>query len=57
MIHAMKAPNAGIERMWLLLATLEKVVNRLCETIRHLSKNTIISITRRQWMWRIFNWK
>lgn len=37
--------------------TLEKVVNRLCETIRHLSKNTIISITRRQWIWRIFNWK
>lgn len=48
MIYAMKAPNAGIERMWLLLATLEEVVNRLCETICHLSKNTIISITRRQ---------
>ena len=40
-----------------VFATLEKVVNRLCETIRHLSKNTIISITRRQWIWRIFNWK
>lgn len=40
-----------------VFATLEKVVNRLCETIRHLSKNTIISITRRQWMWCIFNWK
>lgn len=37
-----------------VFATLEKVVNRLCETIRHLSKNTIISITRRQWMWCIF---
>lgn len=40
-----------------VFATLEKVVNRLCETIRHLSKNTIISITCRQWIWRIFNWK
>lgn len=37
-----------------VFATLEKVVKRLCETIRHLSKNTIRSITCRQWIRRIF---
>ena len=49
-------PNMDVFRNE-VFATLEKVVNRLCETIRHLSKNTIISITRRQWMRCIFNWK
>lgn len=38
-----------------VFTTLEKVVNRLCETIRHLSNETIISITRRNWISAIFN--
>ena len=34
--------------------TLEKVVNRLCDTINHLTQDTIISITRRDWIKAIF---
>lgn len=34
--------------------TLEKVVNRLCDTINHLTQDTIISITRRDWIKTIF---
>ena len=37
------------------LASLEKVVDRLYETINHLAKETIISITRRDWISNIFN--
>ena len=38
-----------------VFASLEKVVDRLCETINHLAKETIISITRRDWISNIFN--
>lgn len=38
-----------------VFATLEKVVNRLCETICHLSNETIISISCRNWISAIFN--
>ena len=34
--------------------TLKKVVDRLCDTICHLSRNTIISITQRNWIRSIF---
>lgn len=30
-----------------VFASLEKVIDRLCETINHLTNETIISITRR----------
>jgi len=33
-----------------IFATLEKVVDRLCETIRSLSNDTVKSITGRQWI-------
>lgn len=36
-------------------ATLEKVVDRLCTTIRMLSAETITSITKRDWMIKSFN--
>ena len=35
--------------------TLEKVVDRLCQTINNLSSETISSITRRSWISAIFN--
>lgn len=35
--------------------TLEKVVDRLCETINNLTKKTISSITCRDWIYKIFN--
>ncbi len=34
--------------------SLDKVVERLCDTIRSLSKDTIISITGRDWILSIF---
>ena len=33
-----------------VFVSLEKVVDRLCETINHLTNETIISITRRNWI-------
>lgn len=38
-----------------VFASLEKVVDRLCETINHFAKETIINITRRDWISNIFN--
>lgn len=38
-----------------VFASLEKVVDRLCDTIRSLSKDTIISITARKWIINLFN--
>lgn len=38
-----------------VFATLEKVVDRLCETINHLSRSTVMSITQRKWIKDIFN--
>ena len=38
-----------------IFATLEKVVDRLCETICRLSWTLIRSITRRDWIIAIFN--
>ena len=35
--------------------TLNKVVDRLCETIRNISPDTIISITARRWIIEAFN--
>lgn len=35
--------------------TLEKVVDRLCETINNLSAHTVSSITCREWIYKIFN--
>ena len=35
--------------------TLEKVVDRLCETINNLSPEMISSITCRDWIYKIFN--
>ena len=35
--------------------TLNKVVDRLCATIRSLSASTIQSITARQWIIKVFN--
>ena len=35
--------------------TLEKVVDRLCQTINNLSRKTIMSITKRDWICKIFN--
>lgn len=32
-----------------VFSTLEKVVDRLCETINHLSNDTVMSITQRDW--------
>ena len=37
-----------------VFSTLEKVVDRLCETISHLSTDTIMSITQREWIRNIF---
>ena len=37
-----------------IFASLGKVVDRLCETINHLAKETIISITRRDWISNVF---
>jgi len=34
--------------------TLEKVVDRLCQTINHLNNHTIMSITQRDWIRSIF---
>ena len=34
--------------------TLEKVVDRLCQTINHLNNYTIMSITQRDWIRSIF---
>ena len=36
-------------------ATLEKVIDRLCDSIKRLSKQTVQSITGRQWILRCFN--
>lgn len=36
-------------------ATLEKAIDRLCDSIKLLSKQTIQSITGRQWILRCFN--
>ena len=35
--------------------TLEKVVDRLCQTINNLSRKTIMSITKRDWICKTFN--
>lgn len=37
-----------------VFSTLEKVVDRLCETISHLSNDTVMSITQRDWIRNIF---
>ena len=37
-----------------IFATLEKVVDRLCETIRDLTKETVRSITGRDWIINLF---
>lgn len=37
-----------------VFSTLEKVVDRLCETINHLSNDTVMSITQRDWIRSIF---
>ena len=37
-----------------VFATLEKVVDRLCKTINHLSRYTVMSITQRKWIKDIF---
>ena len=37
-----------------VFSTLEKVVDRLCETIIHLSNDTVMSVTRRDWIKNIF---
>lgn len=38
-----------------VFATLEKVVDRLCDTISSLSNQVISSITGRQWIIELFN--
>ena len=38
-----------------VFATLEKVVDRLCDTICSLSNNAISSITGRDWIIKVFN--
>ena len=38
-----------------LFATLEKVVDRLCDTICALTADTISSITGRNWIIKVFN--
>ena len=38
-----------------IFATLEKVVDRLCDTICSLSNNVISSITGRAWIIEVFN--
>ncbi len=38
-----------------IFATLNKVVDRLCDSINSLSKNTIMSITGREWILGCFN--
>jgi len=35
--------------------TLEKVVDRLCQTINNLTSETISSITKRDWICKMFN--
>lgn len=37
-----------------VFSSLEKVVDRLCETINHLSNDTVMSITQRDWIRSIF---
>ena len=39
-----------------VFATLDKVMERLCETINSLTPETIISITLREWIYKILNW-
>ncbi len=38
-----------------VFSTLEKVADHLCETINHLSTDTIMSVTQRDWIKTIFN--
>ena len=38
-----------------VFASLEKVVDRLCDTICSLTPNTIFSITGRDWVIKVFN--
>lgn len=38
-----------------IFQTLNKVVDRLCDTIRSISAETIISITARDWIVKAFN--
>ena len=38
-----------------IFASLDKVVDRLCETIQNLTKDTIKSITGRNWLLSAFN--
>lgn len=38
-----------------IFASLDKVVDRLCETIQNLTKDTIKSITGRNWLLFVFN--
>ena len=38
-----------------VFATLEKVVDRLCQTIINLTPETVSSITKRDWICKIFN--
>ena len=38
-----------------VFSTLQKVVDRLCDTIRSLSKQVASSITGRQWIIELFN--
>lgn len=37
-----------------VFSTLEKVVDRLCETINHLSNDTVKSIAQRGWIKSVF---
>ena len=55
----------SIEQIWIeirtqgfrneIFASLDKVVDRLCETIQNLTKDTIKSITGRNWLLSVFN--
>ena len=38
-----------------IFQTLNKVVDRLCDTIRSISSGTITSITARNWIVKVFN--
>ena len=38
-----------------IFPTLNKVVDRLCDTIRSISSGTITSITARNWIVKVFN--
>ena len=64
-IHPYTPEMNPIEQIWKeirkrgfrneVFATLEKVVDRLCDTICSLTPNTIFSITGRDWIIKAFN--